>query len=133
MRDVGQDLIDEVRGEIGHAPAAARRAEAAALAGERDELVGLAARAPHARETEGEEAAGEVALELGSHETGQAVMSEEEGREMLAQDPVQGAALRLAALSLSAAAFPGGHAGGRPTKRAAVSGRERYCGTGPGG
>jgi hypothetical protein len=71
-----------------------------------DQLVRLAARAPHAREAEGEQAAGEVALELGPHEARQAVMSQLEGGQVLAQDPVQRAALGLAALSLSAAAFP---------------------------
>jgi hypothetical protein len=98
-----------------------------------DELVLLAAGAPHARETEGEQAAGEVALELGPHEAGQTVMCEQEGGQVLAQDPVQRAALGLAALSLSAAAFPGGHAGQRPRQRAAVSGLRRTCRTGPGG
>ena len=40
---LGEDLIDEVGGALGHAPRAAARAEAASLAAEGDETFGAAA------------------------------------------------------------------------------------------
>ena len=38
-RDVGQHFVDQERGAVGHAAAAAGRAEAAAFAGEGDQFV----------------------------------------------------------------------------------------------
>jgi len=57
---VGEDAVDEVRGGVDHATSPAGRTEAAALAREGDELVAQAARAVHAREAVGEQAAFEV-------------------------------------------------------------------------
>ncbi len=70
---VGQHVVNEVRGGVGHAPAAAGGAEAAAFAGKRYEFVAQAARAVHAREAVGEQAALEVAAQLALDETRQAV------------------------------------------------------------
>jgi hypothetical protein len=121
--DVGKNLVDEVRGEVGHASAATGRAEATSFAREGDELVRLAAGAPHAREAEGEQATGEVALELAAHEARQAVVIEQEGGEVLAQDAVQSAVLRLARRTSAICVLPGGHAREGPRQRAAVSAR----------
>ena len=61
-RNVGQDLVDHVRGGVGHAPRATRGAEAAAFAGKGDQLVTPAARAEDARKTEGEQSALQIAV-----------------------------------------------------------------------
>jgi hypothetical protein len=59
-----QHAIDEVRRPFGHAPAAAARAEAPALAREGHEALEAAARAAQAREAVGEHAAGEKGAQL---------------------------------------------------------------------
>jgi hypothetical protein len=54
-----------------HPPRGAGRAEAASLAGEGDQQLVAANLAAHARESMGEDPAGEIALELSFHEAGQ--------------------------------------------------------------
>lgn len=114
-RDVRQHVVAQVRGGVGHAPSAARRAEAAPLAREGDQLVLAATRAVHAREAEGQDAAVEVAAELApdeAREPGAAALlgAREEGREMLAQDAVQDARLWLTALPRAVCpSLPGCH------------------------
>ena len=101
-RRVGEHVVDEVRGGVGHAPAAARGAETAALATERYELVAQAARAVDAREAVGEQAALEMAAQLALDETWQdrvrigSSRSLDEGLNVGEQHAVQGAALGLA-------------------------------------
>jgi len=63
-RLLGEDLVDEERGALGHAPRAAARAEAAALAAEGDEVLGAAAVTGDAKEAVLESSAGEEVLEL---------------------------------------------------------------------
>jgi hypothetical protein len=100
---VGQHVVDEVRGGVGHTPAAAGGAEAAAFASKRDELIAHAARAVHAREAVGEQAALEVAAQLALDEARQAVArigstgALEKGLEVGEQRLMQHAALGLAA------------------------------------
>ena len=96
---MGQHVVDEVRGGVGHASAAAGGAEAAAFASKRDELIAHAARALHAREAVGEQAALEVAALLALDETRQAVarIGSSVALEMGEQRLVQHAALGLAA------------------------------------
>ncbi len=62
--DRGQDAIGQVRGRLGHAPAAAGGTEAAALAGEGHQGVLATARAVNAGEAVGQHAAFEEAQEL---------------------------------------------------------------------
>ncbi len=70
--DVGQHAIHQASGALGHAAAAATRAEAAALAGEGDQPLERARVAPEAGEPVGEDAAGQELAELLLHELGQA-------------------------------------------------------------
>jgi len=83
-----------------HPAGGARRADAAALAAERDQQFVAASRATHAGEAVGEDAAAQVALELGDHEArqGTAVLLEprQEGLEVLPHGRVQDRLLRLA-------------------------------------
>jgi hypothetical protein len=58
------DVIDEMRGRLGHVAAVAGRADAAALAGECHDESLAAARAPGAGEAEAEEPALEIAAEF---------------------------------------------------------------------
>ena len=77
-------------------------AEAAAFAGEGDEALGPAVRAAEASEAVGEDAAGEEAAQLALDEAGDAAIVGalrdvgEEGLEVLADEVVQRAVLRLA-------------------------------------
>ena len=66
----GQHAIDEVRGGVGHAAAAARGTEAAALAREGDDAVEAAAVAAHADEAVGKDPAAQGAAELARDEAG---------------------------------------------------------------
>ena len=59
-----QHLIDEARGALRHAPAAAARAEAATLAGERHESLERALPAPEAGEAVRQHTTGEKILEV---------------------------------------------------------------------
>jgi hypothetical protein len=66
----------------------------------------------HACEAEGQDPAGQVALELAGHEARQAVTGyRQEGRQVLAQNAVQNPALGLAA-DAAPLSFLGGHAAG---------------------
>ena len=56
-RDIRDDVVHQVRGALGHAPAAAPRTEPSALARERDQALGLAPDAPESCEPASEEAA----------------------------------------------------------------------------
>jgi hypothetical protein len=100
-RDLGQDPVHQVRGRVGHAPPAARRAEAAALAGERDDPVESALVAVHADEALGEDAAAEESPELALDEAGHRALAGlragEEGLEFRLDHAVQDALLRPAA------------------------------------
>ncbi len=104
--DVGQHVVDEVSGEVGHAAGPAGGAEASAFASEGDQVVVAAARAVHAREAEGQQAAFEVARELAAHEAGQArtlllLGARQEGGQVFSQDAVQEAAFGLASFPAS--------------------------------
>ena len=70
-RLLGQDVVDEVCGGLGHASCAAARAQAAALATERHELLMLAGLALDAQESVFETPTLEVRLELFQDEVGQ--------------------------------------------------------------
>ena len=63
-RLLGKDLIDQQRGALRHAPRAAARAEAAPLAAEHDQVLGMATVATHPQETMLETTTLEVVLEL---------------------------------------------------------------------
>jgi hypothetical protein len=63
----GQELIDQVGGGVGHAPADAARAQSA-FARERQELFMATARAPNAREAMAEQSAVEVSAKLSFNE-----------------------------------------------------------------
>jgi len=84
--------------QVGHAPPAARGAEAAALAGEGDQQLGVAFVAAEAGETAREDAAREELAELTLDEERQAVAGGsrvgEEALEMLAKDAVEDAVLQ---------------------------------------
>lgn len=71
-RDLGHDVITEMRGEVAHAAAETRRTEAAALARKRDEAVLSAAIAGDPNESMGQNAAPEERLDLVDHEARQA-------------------------------------------------------------
>jgi hypothetical protein len=85
MRD---DVVHQVRRRLCHAPRAARRAKAAPLAAERDELVVAAVAAAQAQESVGQDAALQERVELVLHElrqvgAGSRLGLREEGRGML--------------------------------------------------
>ena len=63
-RHLGEHVIHEVRGRLGHAPGAAGGADPAALAREGDQEVMPAVRAAHPGEAVGQNAAGQVLAEL---------------------------------------------------------------------
>jgi hypothetical protein len=71
-RHLGQDPVDEVDGEVAHAPTEAARADAAALAGEGDRVRSAAPGADTAREAVLENSAPEILLDLAHHEGRQA-------------------------------------------------------------
>jgi hypothetical protein len=71
-RHLGQDPVDEVDGEVAHAPTEAARAEAAALAGEGDRVHSAAPGAQTTREAVLEPSTPEILLDLAHHEPGQA-------------------------------------------------------------
>ena len=97
---LGQQAIDEPGGGVGHAPAAARGAEASALAGEGDQLTLAPLAAAQDREASLQHAAVEVAPELAAHEPGQrpprvGVRPGQERGQVLGDHLVQHRALRL--------------------------------------
>lgn len=97
----GQELIDQGRGDVGHAPSHATRAEPA-LAAEGDESLEVAVGAAQTGETAREKTAVEIAAELALEENGIPVAVVpprlcEEGFEVVANDGVKGAFLGLTA------------------------------------
>ena len=109
-RDLGQHAVHQVRGRVGHAPAAAGRAEAAALAGEGDDAVEAAVVAVHAHEAVGEDAAAEEAAELALDEARHRALARlragQEGLELALDDAVEDALLGAAAGVLLRVAAP---------------------------
>jgi len=95
-REVGQHVIREVRGKLRHAPGVAGGADAPALAGEWDQSLVTAVRAPSPREPVGEDAAPEVGSEVLLDPPGHAVAQGvgfgcpgEEGLEVVLDDRVE--------------------------------------------
>ena len=88
----GQDAVHPVRRGVGHAPAAAGRAEATPLAGKGDEAIEAAFVAVKPQEAVGEDPAFEVRAELALDEAGHRAIAfagpREEGFKMLANDGV---------------------------------------------
>ena len=88
-------MVGEMRRTLGHPAAAATRAKASTLAGERDQAIGAAGRTPKPGKAVRQHAAANEALKLALHEQRGAalfVMSvelPEEGLEVLAHDPVK--------------------------------------------
>jgi hypothetical protein len=110
-------------GRVGHAPAATRRTEAAALAREGDHAVESALVAVHAHEAVGKDPAAQEAAELALNEPGHDAVTRvgpgQEGFELRLNDPVENALLRTAAdvRSSSATAGSAGRMGGNGSKR----------------
>jgi hypothetical protein len=104
-RDLREDPFNQVRGGVVHAARVARRAESAALAAEDDELVVSTSIAVHPREALGEDAAGQIALELFADEVRQVrpLALGQEGAQVVAHQLVQERALRLAPFAHAAA------------------------------
>jgi hypothetical protein len=71
QRRLREHVVQQVRGGLGHPPAQARRTEPAPLTAERDEMTLRAAGARHQGEAPAEQAAIEIAVELGAHERGE--------------------------------------------------------------
>ena len=100
--DARETAVDEPGGALGHAPAAAARAEATPFARERDEPLEGAVAAPKAREAVCRHAARQEIAELLLHEFGQARAvgvlrgGIEERIQMLVHHAVQHAALTVA-------------------------------------
>ena len=96
--DRGEDPVDEVGGGVGHGSAAARGAEAAALAAERDEEIVSADPTPDTREATLESATPEVALQSAADEHGEPASVRRtvpKGWEPGGEQPVQVGLLRL--------------------------------------
>ena len=89
-----------MRRTLGHPAAAAARAEASTLAGERNQPIGTAARTPKAGKPMREHAAANESLKLALHEQGGATLVltsvelPEEGLKVLADDAVEHPMLR---------------------------------------
>ena len=99
--DLGQDLVDEVGGDVGHAAPEAGGAEAATSTGERDHELVAAARARELDEAVLEEATAQVLVELTHDEGGEAALflgALEEARPVLADELVQQRLLGATAL-----------------------------------
>ena len=71
--NVGEDVVDEMRGAFGHAPPATTRTEPAPFTGERHEPLGRAVPATEPREAPGQEATPQERPELVFHEPGEAM------------------------------------------------------------
>jgi hypothetical protein len=102
-RHVRDELVDQVRRRLHHAPGPARRAEPAPLAAERDQLVVAAATTAQAQEAVGQDAAFEEDVELVLDElrqvgTGSVFGLGEEGRGVLLHQAVQRGLFRAVAL-----------------------------------
>jgi hypothetical protein len=104
QRHLGQHTLHEVGGGRGHAPAGARRAKSATLAGKGHKTPLVALLALEVGEASAEQAAVEVAVELLAHETGQrdrdrsVVHRSVERLEVVAHDLVERRSLGSAAL-----------------------------------
>jgi hypothetical protein len=99
--DVGQDVLDELRGAGSHPPAAATRTEAPSLAGERHERFGVAADALKPREAAAPDPAVEEGAELLLEKAREPVRvgarrGSEEALQVLAYDLVEDGARRVA-------------------------------------
>ena len=100
---VGEDAVDEVRGGVDHAAGAAGGAEAAALAGESDQVVAAAGRAMDAAEAAFQETTVEKATEFADDEARQVSAvgigcdAGQEGLQVGRQDVVEHGLLGLAA------------------------------------
>ena len=114
-----QDAIDEVRGELAHAPPAARRTEPAATAAEGHHRRVPAALTLHAQQTVLEPATLEVRLELAPNERRpptrpvRPARPRQEGREVGRDGPVEHRLLGLAALVGRGRGTRPSHANGR--------------------
>lgn len=91
---VREHTIHQMRGALGHAPPTATRAEAAALAGERDQLFVATSGAPKPREAGRQTSTRQELTELAFNETGQPVTAEgahlsAQCLEMLHDNPMQ--------------------------------------------
>jgi hypothetical protein len=97
-RHLGEHAVDEVRGSVGHAAAAARGTEAAAFAGERHEPIVPTRVAVQAQKAVGEDPAAKKGAELLLDETRRWPLAGscagEEGLELLAKGAVQGGLVR---------------------------------------
>ena len=94
----GQDAIDEVCGAVGHAPAAARGAEATPLAGEGHQAIVAAGIAVEPQKAVGQDPAAKVGAKLLLDEAGYGLIllagAHEERLELLADDAVQAGLFR---------------------------------------
>ena len=94
-RDVGDDVVDQVRGGLDHAPGTAGGAKPTLLAGEGNQQLVTAAIALHPDEPMLQAAAGEIAAELIEDEPGQRplafVKAALEGRQVLLDQTVENA------------------------------------------
>lgn len=107
---MGKDVVGEVRGELGHAPAVAAWTEAPCLAAVGAQVLVLAARATVPGEAEAEHAAAQVSGERFADEAGKraviaALSGEKKGGEVVLEEAVEGCLLRPAF-----ACCAGGHA-----------------------
>jgi hypothetical protein len=122
-----QHVIGQVGGHLHHAPGVARRADAAALAGEGDEALGGARIAADAGKAMGEDAAAEVGAEVVLNPLRDAVAIEVGGEEGLQVVLCQGVKRRGGRIT---AAVDGGEAVG---PRRCLGMREGTAGSGPAG
>ena len=109
-RHMGDDVVHQVRRGLRHAPRAARRAKAAPLAAEGDQLVVAAVAAAQPQEAVGQDAAFEEGVELVLHElrqigSGGGFGLGDEGRGVLLHQAVQRGLLRAVTLVVDRAAF----------------------------
>jgi hypothetical protein len=126
---VRQDVVDEVRRLLRHAPAAAARTKATSLTRERDEALEATALAPDARKTPAERSARQELAELPLDEArqpaavGAVARLAQERLQVLAHDAMEDAALRVAGL------VRGGAHRRRASETRAVRGAARRPGT----
>ena len=101
-RHIRNDVVDQMRRRLDHAPRAAGRAEAPTFAGEGDEVLMTAAVALHPHKAVFQLAAAQVVLELGQHEARQwrlvTLQLIPQGRQMSLDDRVERCVLRLMSL-----------------------------------
>jgi hypothetical protein len=116
-RPPGKNSVDQPRGALRHAPRAAARAKAPALAGEGNQVLGVAGRAAHPQETLFQAAALKVVVELPQHVIRQrpALPGQmfNEHRVMLFDELIEQRLFGLVALVTGSAPVLGGHPGRR--------------------